>query len=566
MKKSFFRIFLISALFLLFLSFFLCRISEYKKNGSETSEEQLQNITFYPSNSSVPSGLVKGFKGRLLKELGISVEILPYSAEKTDAMIYSGSLADIIVVPYDKLDKMIEEGMLLNLDNYIEKMPNLGNNSLQISLKYIREYKSAGTGNLYCLPSGVGMTVRQADTGRNALRLNWDAYEKIGAPVIHDIWDLIPVMKKMLEATPTNSDGETCYGTFLNSDSDGTYWGNIEMFFKWFGYEPTNLPYLLETDMVHGTYHSILNESSLYYEGLKWYNAVYRENLMDPDSINTDRATQKTKVEKQHLAMVPSGTCPGWAPYYLQYWLPGTSLYAEHFDNPYGNSQYSLAINAKSKNIDGALTFLNALSDPDFLLTVKCGPSGDAWYEKDGITHISDKMLNCAVNGIPYLLEESGERLENWGIEFVIGSSIPTSYVGPDGNSRSCNFTDWIEVSNTRTNNPTYLSWKKTLGNYNDFTAYLEGHNAYTLNSKLDNLEYFSKTPGPEIQSAVDLIKDIVVTASWQMVYANSDEEFQTIWNQMVKDCEDSEADKIIEWRLKELESAMQKREALKKH
>lgn len=37
----------------------------------------------------------------------------------------------------------------------------------------------------------------------------------------------------------------------------------------------------------------------------------------------------------------------------------------------------------------------------------------------------------------------------------------------------------------------------------------------------------------------IDALRDVVVNASWKMVYAESDEEFESLWTQMVKDCED---------------------------
>lgn len=54
-----------------------------------------------------------------------------------------------------------------------------------------------------------------------------------------------------------------------------------------------------------------------------------------------------------------------------------------------------------------------------------------------------------------------------------------------------------------------------------------------------------------------------MVNASWQMVYAESDEQFDAIWNQMVEDCINLEAQDIIDWRLNDLEQARATRDAL---
>ena len=538
--------------------------------GDETSQEKstsgnkdLTSITVYPANATVSSGRLEGYKGDVFAEYGIAPEIWAYSEEKTNAILASGDLPDVMVVPTDKLDTMIEGGQLLKLDDYLEQMPNVTErDSTMTAINYVKKYRSAGTGNVYCLPTGVkGEVTKDADTGRNSIKLNWDVYEEIGAPEMKDIWDVIPVMKQMLEAHPTNEAGEKCYGTFLNSGSDATYWGNMQLFFKWFGYEPTELPYLLESDMVNGKYSSILSKDSLYYQGLKWYNTVYREGLMDPDSINTDRSTQKAKVEQGKLAMVPSGTTPGWSPAYLQYYLPDTKIYAEHWDQPYGDPAFVIGISADCKNVDAALSFLNALANPDVLYQLRCGPEGEAWYMEDGVAHITDEAAEMVATGQTYILK-NGEKLLNWGMTFVTGEL--SDYMGPDGQPRTAGFDAWLEVMKIKNDNDTFKNWQKTTGGYENWTALLEDKGAYYLESDLDYISGFASNPDDTMQFTIDSIRDTVVNASWNMVYANSDEQFESIWDEMVKNCEELGAKDVIDWRLSELEKAKVERDSLK--
>ena len=61
----------------------------------------------------------------------------------------------------------------------------------------------------------------------------------------------------------------------------------------------------------------------------------------------------------------------------------------------------------------------------------------------------------------------------------------------------------------------------------------------------------------------IDAIKDKVTTASWKMIYASSDSEFEQLWNQMVSDCEGLGAQEIIDWRLDDIENAKQVRDSL---
>ena len=51
-------------------------------------------------------------------------------------------------------------------------------------------------------------------------------------------------------------------------------------------------------------------------------------------------------------------------------------------------------------------------------------------------------------------------------------------------------------------------------------------------------------------------LKDIIVPASWQMVFASSEEEFEKIWNDMKSKCESLGIDYVIETKLADIANA----------
>ena len=79
----------------------------------------------------------------------------------------------------------------------------------------------------------------------------------------------------------------------------------------------------------------------------------------------------------------------------------------------------------------------------------------------------------------------------------------------------------------------------------------------------LDNIQSFESIPDDMTQLMVDSIKDVVTTASWKMVYAENDASFDSLWNQMVSDCEGLGAQDIIDWRLADIENAKSVRDSL---
>lgn len=126
------------------------------------SKEDLPVITYYSHNASLPSGLVSGDKGDLFAERGFQMEVWAFSDEKTNAILASGDLPDIMMVPRDNMEVLIEEGMLLNLDEYLDQIPHLASNEfVDEALGNIRENFSYGTGGVYGLPGWVGRTGNQ---------------------------------------------------------------------------------------------------------------------------------------------------------------------------------------------------------------------------------------------------------------------------------------------------------------------------------------------------------------------------------------------------------------------
>lgn len=532
-------------------------------DSSATASGKIPTITFYPSAANLSSGLVGGFKGEYFASRGFALDVWAYSDEKTNAILASGDLPDVMFIPESSLDIMIESGMLLNLDEYLDDMPNLqAYEPMETALNYIREYKSAGTGSVYGLTTDIGDNFARYktidSTERNALKLRWDVYEEIGAPEIKSMDDVLDVMEQMLKAHPVSEDGTPFYGTVLNNGSDSNYWANMVMWYRMQGYSEVQLPYLLEANMAEGAYDSILSKDSMYYKGLKWYNEAYRRGLMDPESINNDRPTQKIKVDEGY-AMIPSGYLPGWAPKYYEYYVPGTKVYY-NYTSTYGKSQFMIGINANTKNLDACLAFLDMMCDPEAFLNISTGPEGEFWEaDENGVVSLTEagkKHLETIGKGdnTSFTLS-TGEELELWNTPWVIANGALTKYKDKDGNQLCCTTTGWPEVDAVASQKEEFQRWQKVTG-YDNWKEWLNKENAYYSNPDMEDVNSFTSNPDDMMKLTIDAIKDKVVNASWQMVYAEDEAAFDSLWDKMVSDCEGLGAQEIIDWRLEDLKKA----------
>ena len=176
-------------------------------------EQAVTTVTVYPPDATVTSGNPPSYINRWFNELGLDVQVWAYSPEKTNAILASGDLPDVMYVTYKDLQTMIESGMLLNLEEHLEKMPHVtADPIIMTAVNYVRQFRSAGTNQLWAIPALINVQAEGTDTGRNAVKLRWDVYHAIGAPEVKDVYDLIPLMKKMVEYMPTAEDGTKTWG------------------------------------------------------------------------------------------------------------------------------------------------------------------------------------------------------------------------------------------------------------------------------------------------------------------------------------------------------------------
>lgn len=173
-------------------------------------------------------------------------------------------------------------------------------------------------------------------------------------------------------------------------------------------------------------------------------------------------------------------------------------------------------------------------------------------------------MTAAKENGLTYSFKlESGEEVAIWNTPWIVSDGgCMTTYTDSEGNPRPAMINVWDEVQEITSNNEKYLAWQEQTG-YDNWMDWLEAEGAYSASSDLDNLKSFESIPDDMMQLTIDSIKDVVTTASWKMVYAESDADFDALWDKMVSDCEGLGAEDIISWRLADIENAKAIRDSL---
>ena len=521
--------------------------------GGSTAQEgsAAKTITLYPYNAGLQSGPVTGWLGDYLLEKGIILEVIPYSEEKTQAMLASGSLPDIVVFNSATNAKAaLEAGMLLPLDDYQDQLPHvMENDILKAGLDYAREYYGTEDGELSILPFGVGKNTlyAAADTDRYAIKLNYQLYEQIGAPEFEKLEDVIPILKEMQQAYPQNEEGMNVYAMNLFSDFDTTHFFNMMSIYSILGYHWNYLPYGIEYEIETGTPYSIFREDSVYRRGARFMYELNQQGLLDPDSLTQERATADKKVSSKASVAGWAGV-PGWAgkgylPVPFDEFKP--SLVTEE---PYG--KVGIAISANAENVDTCLKFVDMLADYDALLTLYNGPQADRWDIKDGKLVMTDKFKEYLEAGGGTYVLENGEEYSL----FNIVSYIPNMGNTIEKYGEPFPMTLWTEYVDRQYETEDAQAWSARYG-YKYLKDLLEAENKMTAVMDTSFVPFLTPD-SDDMKLTLAALKDVIVPSTWELIYAKDDAEFEQIWSRMKQNAEALGLEDVISYKVEDIAQA----------
>ncbi len=518
-------------------------------------------LTVYPSSANAKSGLVTGtIADWLLEEYNIQLEIWPFSAEKTVSILTSGDLPDIMYFTNETdVESAILGDMVVNLEEHIADMPHIdGNDEIQAAINYVREFRSADTGEAYVMPTLIGDDSDAGiDTNRYGLKLYWDTYRALGCPEITDLDDTVQLFKDMQAQRSVAEDGTPVYALRLFYGYAKDYESTTMGFYGMYGYGADNLPYMIETDMVNGTYKSILDDDSLYKKGVKWYNTLMREGLIDPDSINVDRKTAyaNTRAGYANAALCNATGFPAEGFYYA--WVDDMDIYYKT-SKTFGPKQY-IGIGANTENLEAALFFLDFLANPADVLQFNDGPAGEKFEFVDGKAVLTAKYKDHLANNSGLFVYSKGddETLINMGNSIVnLGEE---SSFGTMGKVNA-----WPEYTEIMGGSDTLTNWKADMG-YDSWVELLKDNDALHKTSVFDDVPSFTPALPDDMSLTVSLLQQKVIDYTWKMYYAETDAEFDALWAEMVKTCEELGVADVIQWRLDELAKAQEIKDSLMK-
>ncbi len=520
-------------------------------SSSQTAEAAPQKVTLYPYNAGLQSGPASGWVDEFFQKNGIILEVIPYSDEKTQAMLASGDLPDVVIFNSETNAKAaLEAGMLLSLEDHLDKLPSIAKDELfSPALKYSREYYSNDTKNLYLVPWGVGGNTNAVspDSERYAIKFKYDVYEQIGAPKFEKLEEVIPILKKMKEVYPKNAEGTTTWGMNLFSDFDTNFFYNMISVFSVLGYSTDYLKYGIEYSAVANEGYSIFRDDSVYKRGAKFIYEMNKAGLLDPDSLTQVRTTANKKMDTAAVvagwAAAPAWESKGYYPVSFGEFQPCLT-----YSNPFG--KIGVAVSAKAENVDASLKLVDMLADPEALISLYNGPQGDRWDIADNKLVFTDKFKQYRANG-------GGTYTLNNGEEFALYNFV--TYIRGTGNliekyNEPFPMTLWKQYLEEQYSSDTAKAWSARYG-YKYLKEQLQAEDR--LKGVMDpSFPAFLTPDSDDLKLSLAALKDVIVPGTWELVYAKDEAEFEKIWGTMKGKCENLGIQSVVDNKLNDISKA----------
>lgn len=490
----------------------------------------------------------------LLDKFNVVLNIVPDLNGTYQTRMEAGDLGDIVVFGSngDEYLNAVNAGLLYDW-NEDDLLAEYGPYIQEHMSNALAQNANISGGTTYGFGHGVASSKEDLQAFLYTWDVRWDLYKQLGYPEVKNYDDLLELFKDMKEICPTDDNGNPTYAVSLWPDWDG----DMVMYVKstataYYGYDELGIGLY---DPETGNYYDCLDVDGPYIEALRFYNKLYQNNLLDPDSMTATYDTMSEKVQAggtffsifnysgymlyntdEHLAegkamkaLVPSEASP------IVYGMDTLG------------SNRLWCIGAKTEYPELCMEIINYLCTPEGRLTMEYGPKGVCWdYDEEGNTYFTELGKACHAD-ITTSMEKAGYKgtfhdgqLQINNITWALDATNPES----NGERYNCDY--WAsnltaEVSDIE------QDWKDYTG-CNTTDEYM-----LTGNYTIAPASAFTATPKDgEFKTKWSQTTDCITTYSWNAIYAKDDAEFDSIVKEMIQKANEYYYEECLEWSLNE--------------
>lgn len=503
------------------------------------------------------SGEQIGWFGQILKDkFNVKLNIINEADGTFTTRMESQDLGDIVVFgdDTDTYKQAINAGLLFDWEDE-DLVQTFGPHIWEEMQPALEKNKKISGGNLYGFGHNVGSSSDEYEPFFYRPDIRWDLYKELGYPEVETLEDFIPVLEDMVELEPESDTGGKTYGVSLFSDWDGDMVMFVKATAALYGYDEFGIGLY---DVENQEYEGALEEDGMYLRCLKFYNDLYQRGLLDPDSM-TQTFTDMSEDYQNGAA------------FFNIFDYMGSGLYntPEHLEedkammplaaddqknlayglNIYGNNRV-WTIGANSNYPELCMAIIDWFCTPEGTMTMAWGPQGTVWdYDEDGRPFLTEF-------GLEVRSDETTEMIDGYTGTYIDGSSqinnTTWSYASenPDAsNGDPYEYSLW-ETYKERPVSDIEEDWREFTDSL-DVNEYLEDNDHLAISV---GTTYSGSSTDAELTTIWNQVTEAVKTYSWQAIYAESDEEFEEIVDEMRDQCYEYGYEKCIEFQQEEAE------------
>ena len=522
--------------------------------GSKKNEVIKLNVYSQMANFS---GKQIGWSADILKKkFNVELNIIPEGDGVFETRMTSGNLGDIVVwgADNDKYPLAVKNNLLFGWEDdnvldeygpYIKKnMPD----ALKKNKELTKTITNGASDKLYGFGANVALNSKDHESFFYTWDTRWDLYKKLGYPKIKNLQDYHKMLKNMQKLCPSDDSGNKVYAVSLWPDWDDAMVMYVKaMATAYYGYDELALGLY---DPTNGKYHDALEENGPYLEMLKWFNDLYQDGLIDPDSMTQTYDEMIAKVQNggtlfsifNYSGSLGYNTKEHTSAGKLMYCMkPEDASPIVYGMNTQGGDRV-WSIGAKTEYPEKCMEIINYLATPEGRMTMEYGPKGYTWdYDDQKHAYLTDVGMKC-------------QKDKNT----TMGGGYKGSY--HDGELQINNVTWSLDASNPDSDGETYN--KESWASYNATPSsdiekdWRDKTGCTTINEYMEKGKYtvapgtsFSKeTQDTTLKTTWNQVTTEIKNSSWKAIYAKSDKKFDSVVASMKKSAKKYGYDKCVEW------------------
>jgi multiple sugar transport system substrate-binding protein/putative aldouronate transport system substrate-binding protein len=534
------------------------------KGDSDSTDLEPMVIEVYSQPANF-QGEQPGWTAKILKEkFNITLNIIAPQVAGGDifaARSAAGFLGDLVVLDNADIQACVKSGLIYDVTDEMKKLTSFEDFKQQLDL-YNSSLDGVDEGSYYAWPTemtNTSPTTFSPTIPGVAPTIPWDYYKEVGAPEMNNLSDLVTTLRAIQDLHPTNAAGDPSYGITLWPDWDGTSIENVNQLTKWYGQE-VNGSILLDAS---GEMLELTDDAGAYRKILQFYFEANQAGVVDPDSGTQNWDSVNSKFNSKRAFLIWNDWQQGFwnttdrgnaGENYMMAPINDMSIYQP--SDPFFGSGRAFAVGTKDpERQKRVMMLLDWMSSPEGLETIHGGIKGFTYEDAaDGNGYVRTEIGEIALMDNSPVPEEFGGgfyadgmlQINQWTVAgWAINPKTGYTYVA----------NGWpAEVEKAQTT--TTREWSERF-DAADPVDYL------VKNNKVAVVPFVNVNLAPD-PTDIALIRSncgtLVKDASWKMVFAKDQAEFDAIWNTLKEDLAGFDWDQLVKFDKEKLQVLVDER------